>query len=53
MAVLTEKDVNEGKELINIIENLPEEEKKQAVIYIRALADRELMISKHDAEKAR
>lgn len=50
MSVLTKKDVDEGKELINIIESLPEEERKQAVIYIRALSDRAMIVMEGKSE---
>ena len=44
MAVLTEKDKQEGKELIDMLESLPVEEKKQARIYIGALHDRQMIL---------
>ena len=47
---LTEKDVSEGKELYWIIEHLSAEEKKQVLIYIRALVDRQIMTSDKKAE---
>ena len=36
---LTEKDIKEGKELMQILENLPEEGRKQVIIYASALVD--------------
>lgn len=50
MAALTEKDKQEGKELIDMLESLPAEEKKQARIYIGALHDRQ-MILKDEVEE--
>lgn len=40
---LTGKDIFDGKELYELIEKLPEDEKKQALIYVRALCDRQIM----------
>lgn len=40
MRKLTEKDIKEGKELMEMIEKLPENEKIQVRIYTQALADR-------------
>lgn len=40
---LTEKDIKEGKELIQILENLPEEGRKQVIIYASALVDRQMI----------
>lgn len=40
MRKLTEKDIKEGKELMEMIEKLPESEKIQVRIYTQALADR-------------
>lgn len=42
---LTEKDIKEGKELMQILENLKEEERKQVVIYASALKDRQMIES--------
>lgn len=53
MSALTKKDVDEGKELISLIENLPEEERKQAVIYIRALSDRAMIVLKGKQESVK
>ena len=39
---LTEKDKKEGAELMAILEQLPEEDVKQVVVYARALADRKM-----------
>lgn len=48
---LTEKDLQEGKEIAEIFASLPEEERMQAKIYAQALADRnEIMQNK--VEKA-
>ena len=44
MPALTEKDKQEGKELIDMLESLPVEEKKQARIYIGALHDRQMIL---------
>jgi hypothetical protein len=51
MAVLTEKDKQEGKELIDMIESLPVEEKKQARIYIGALHDRQMILKEQQEEE--
>ena len=40
---LTEKDIKEGKELMQILENLPEEGRKQVIIYASALVDRQMI----------
>ena len=40
---LTDKDLKEGKELMEIIERLTEEERKQIIIYASALKDRQMM----------
>lgn len=40
---LTERDLKEGKELMQILENLKEEERKQVVIYASALKDRQML----------
>lgn len=50
MTIITKKDRKEGEELINILESLPEEEKKQAVIYIRALSDRAMLATQKKNE---
>lgn len=46
---LTEKDLKEGKELIQILENLPESDMKQVIIYASALKDRQLIESSKKA----
>lgn len=46
MMRLKEKDLKEGQQLADIITNLPEAEKRQAIIYVGALADRTMMINK-------
>lgn len=51
MAVLTEKDKQEGKELIDMLESLPVEEKKQARIYIGALHDRQMILKEEPEEE--
>lgn len=53
MAVLTEKDKKEGKELLHMLESLPVEEKKQARIYIGALHDRQMILKEEPEEEAR
>lgn len=40
---LTERDIKEGKELMQILENLTEEGRKQVVIYASALKDRQML----------
>ncbi len=40
---LTDKDLKEGKELMEIMERLTEEERKQIIIYASALKDRQMM----------
>jgi hypothetical protein len=40
---LTDKDLKEGKELIQILEDLPESDMKQIIIYASALKDRQLV----------
>ena len=40
---LTEKDIEEGEELMQILENLPEEGRKQVIIYASVLADRQMI----------
>lgn len=51
MAVLTEKDKKEGKELLHMLESLPVEEKKQARIYIGALHDRQMILKEEPEEE--
>lgn len=46
---LTEKDLNEGKELMQILENLGEEDRKQVIIYASALKDRQILESNKKA----
>jgi hypothetical protein len=46
---LTEKDLKEGKELMQILENLGEEDRKQVIIYASALKDRQLIESSKKA----
>ena len=53
MPILTEKDKQEGKELIDMIESLPVEEKKQARIYIGALHDRQMILKEEPEEEVR
>lgn len=40
---LTDKDLKDGKELIQILEDLPESDMKQIIIYASALKDRQLV----------
>lgn len=40
---LTEKDLKDGKELMQILESLREEDRKQVIIYASALKDRQLI----------
>ena len=40
---LTDKDLKEGKELMEIMEKLTEEERRQIIIYASALKDRQRM----------
>lgn len=40
---LTEKDIKEGEELMQILENLPEEGRKQVITYASALIDRQMI----------
>lgn len=42
---LTEKDLKEGEKLMEILEDLPESEMKQIIIYASALKDRQLIES--------
>lgn len=51
MPALTEKDKQEGKELIDMLESLPVEEKKQARIYIGALHDRQMILKEEPEEE--
>lgn len=46
---LTEKDLKDGKELMQILENLREEDRKQVIIYASALKDRQLIESSKKA----
>ena len=46
---LTEKDLKEGKELMQILENLGEKDRKQVIIYASALKDRQLIESSKKA----
>lgn len=46
---LTEKDLKEGKELMQILENLGEEDRKQVIIYASALKDRQILESNKKA----
>lgn len=40
---LTEKDISEGEQIQEIIAQLPEKEKKQALVYLSALRDRSML----------
>ena len=42
---LTPEDISDGEELYEMLEALPENEKKQALIYVRALSDRTLLLT--------
>ena len=44
-----EKDLKEGKELMQILENLGEEDRKQVIIYASALKDRQMIESNKKA----
>lgn len=46
---LTQKDIKEGEEIYEILARLPDEERKQALIYVRALGDRQIMTSEKKA----
>lgn len=46
---LTEKDLKDGKELMQILESLREEDRKQVIIYASALKDRQLIESSKKA----
>lgn len=48
---LTDKDLKDGKELIQILEDLPESDMKQIIIYASALKDRQLV--ENSCRKAR
>lgn len=41
---LTEEDLQEGRELAELMSILGKEEKMQATVYIRALADRNMFV---------
>lgn len=43
---LTENDIEEGKEIAQMMSMIPEEEKKMVTVYIRALADRSMLVNK-------
>lgn len=43
---LTEQDIEEGKEIAQMMSMIPEEEKKMVTVYIRALADRSMLVNK-------
>lgn len=43
---LTDQDIEEGKEIMQMMSMIPEEEKKMVTVYIRALADRSMLVSK-------
>lgn len=43
MARLNEKDFYEARKLVEMIAALPESEKRQAIIYVSALADRSMI----------
>lgn len=43
MARLNDKDLQDARKLAEIIAGLPESEKRQAIIYVSALADRSMI----------
>lgn len=43
---LTDQDIEEGKEIMLMMSMIPEEEKKMVTVYIRALADRSMLVNK-------
>lgn len=43
---LTDQDIEEGKEIMQMMSMITEEEKKMVTVYIRALADRSMLVSK-------
>lgn len=45
---LSEKDIQDGKELIEILEELNESDLKQVVIYAGALRDRQLIVNSRE-----
>lgn len=46
---LTEKGLKDGKELMQILESLGEEDRKQVIIYASALKDRQILESNKKA----
>lgn len=46
---LTERDLKDGEELMQILENLGEEDRKQVIIYASALKDRQILESNKKA----
>ena len=46
---LTERDLKDGEELMQILENLGEEDRKQVIIYASALKDRQMIESNKKA----
>lgn len=46
---LTERDLKDGEELMQILENLREEDRKQVIIYASALKDRQILESNKKA----
>lgn len=46
---LTERDLKDGEELMQILENLREEDRKQVIIYASALKDRQMIESNKKA----
>jgi hypothetical protein len=43
---LTEEDLQEGRELAELMSVLEKEEKMQVTVYIRALVDRNMLVNK-------
>ena len=46
---LTEKDLAEGTEIVNLVEGLDEESKKLIIVYAGALRDKSMMEKKQTA----
>lgn len=49
MKHLTERDLKDGEELMQILESLGEEDRKQVIIYASALKDRQILESNKKA----
>lgn len=46
---LTERDLKDGEELMQILESLREDDRKQVIIYASALKDRQILESNKKA----